>query len=74
MPSHCLGCSSQPPPKLRISPPLTTQVQGRVVLLHGAEDGSGSVVETWGTNDPVGGRTPSGPVVDFPPWMRPGGR
>ena len=27
VPSHCLGCSSQPPPKSPISPPLTIQVR-----------------------------------------------
>ena len=46
------GCEACAPP-----------VQGRVVLLHGAGDGGGGVVETWGTNDPVGGRTPSGSVA-----------
>ena len=30
-PSHCLGCSSEPPPKPPIPPPLTTQVHKYVV-------------------------------------------
>ena len=56
------GCEACAPP-----------VQGRVVLLHGAEDGGGSVVETWGTNDPVGGCAPSGSAAHVYRCLRGGG-
>ena len=43
-PSHCLGCSSYPPLKLPISPPLTIQAQTRTGAKTLAELGMGTLI------------------------------
>ena len=47
-PSHCLGCSSDPPPKSPISPPLTIQVSGSEASEQKRAAVVGAIRHAWG--------------------------